>query len=222
MINIKPEKTMRKPRQERSQKTLDRILDAAATILETKNFEELSVAEIVEKAGTSVGAFYGRFPDKDSLLDALDSRFLEGFESTLMERLNSRDWKEGSLESIISGAVGLLVKLYDSNRGLLRSLNMKARIHGDERFRERERRAWEALYPVLQNLIVIRLQAESHPDAVSRTSFGFRQMFFAMREMLLWEPIRTGYPCNLQELCTELSRGFLAYLSLPAETWIRP
>jgi AcrR family transcriptional regulator len=205
---------MREPQQERSRKTLDRILDAAATILETKYFEELSVAEIVEKAGTSVGAFYGRFADKDALLDALDARYLEGFEAALLGKLHSREWNEGTLEFIVPEAVGLLVQLYDADFGLLRSLNMKARIYGDERFRIRERRAWESLYPALQDLIVVRLQAAGHPDPIRATSFGFRQMFFTMREMLLWEPLRTGEACDKRSLGKELGRAFLAYLDL--------
>jgi len=214
MINGIGSNSMREPKQARSKQTLERILDAAAEILESKNFEELSVAEIVKKAGTSVGAFYGRFPDKDALLDALDARFLAHFEAVLLEKLHSREWHEGTLESIVSEAVGLLVKLYGSNRGLLRSLNMKARIHGDERFRAREREAWESLYPALQDLIVIRLEATGHPDAVRAASFGFRQMFFTMREMLLWETLRTGEPCDVVQLAKDLSRAFLAYLSL--------
>ena len=212
MITGGTENGMRTPKQERSRRTLDRILDAAARILETKNFEELSVAEIVREASTSVGSFYGRFPDKDALLDALDARFLAGFEEELLGKLGSKNWVEGSLNGIVSEAVELLVLLYARNRGLLRSLNLKARIRGDERFRARERRAWKTLYPALQNLIVKRLKEEGHPDPVPATAFGFRQMFFALREFVLWEPLRTGETCELRELSAELSRAFLAYL----------
>ena len=67
----------RTPRQSRSRATLDRLLDATATLLAEKPFDEASVAEITRRAGTSVGAFYGRFPDKESLLDCFDERFFE-------------------------------------------------------------------------------------------------------------------------------------------------
>lgn len=193
---------------------MDRMLDAATRILETRNFEELSVAEIVANADTSVGAFYGRFPDKDSLLDALDARFLAGFKEAVLQRLNSKEWMTGSLEYIITEAVSLLVQLYDTDKGLLRSLTIKARIHSDQRFRARETETWQLLYPPLQDLLVSRLRIAGHPDPVNAASFGFRQMFFAMRELLLWEPLRTGEPCNPFQLGTELSRAFLAYLSI--------
>ena len=101
-----------------------------------------------------------------------------------------------------------------ADRGLLRSLNMKARIQGDERFRIRERKAWETLYPALLDLIVSRLEASGHPDPVRKAKFGFAQMFFTMREMLLWEPLRTGEACDTRSLVVELSRALLAYLAL--------
>src|SRR5881398_1851649 len=65
----------RPPQQTRSQETLDRILDAAESVLEEKSFSEATLVEIMERAGVTVGAFYRRFPDKDALLHLLDERF---------------------------------------------------------------------------------------------------------------------------------------------------
>src|SRR2546430_7916872 len=65
----------RPPQQTRSQETLDRILDAAERVLDEKSFTEATLAEIMERAGVTVGAFYRRFPDKDALLHLLDERF---------------------------------------------------------------------------------------------------------------------------------------------------
>ena len=52
----------RPPRQTRSQATLDRILDAAERVFEEKSFSEATVAEIMSRAGVTVGAFYRRYP----------------------------------------------------------------------------------------------------------------------------------------------------------------
>ena len=46
----------RPPQQTRSQETLDRILDAAERVLEEKSFTEATLAEIMERAGVTVGA----------------------------------------------------------------------------------------------------------------------------------------------------------------------
>ena len=63
------------PQQSRSQETLDRILDAAEQVLTEKAFGEATLAEIMERAGVTVGAFYRRYPDKNALLRHLDERF---------------------------------------------------------------------------------------------------------------------------------------------------
>ena len=59
---------VRPPQQARSQLTLSRILDATEAILAEKSWEDAGVAEIARRAGSSVGAFYSRFRDKDALL----------------------------------------------------------------------------------------------------------------------------------------------------------
>ncbi len=87
------ENGVQQPVQERSLQTMNRILDATSQLLEQKLFEEISIAEIVELAGCSVGAFYGRFKDKDSLLKALDARHFEAFNAgsqQLISELQSR------------------------------------------------------------------------------------------------------------------------------------
>src|SRR5215471_17473014 len=83
---------VRPPQQARSQLTLSRILDAAEAILGEKSWEDASVAEIARRAGSSVGAFYTRFPDKDSLLAALHQRFIEEAWATSQAALDDKRW----------------------------------------------------------------------------------------------------------------------------------
>ena len=77
----------RPPQQTRSQETLDRILNAAERVLEEKSFTEATLAEIMERAGVTVGAFYRRFPDKDALLHLLDERFFHEMQQRADELL---------------------------------------------------------------------------------------------------------------------------------------
>ncbi len=188
------------------------ILDAAAQILETKTFDELTVAEVVEQAGTSVGAFYGRFRDKDGLLQALDERFFEEFEARFEALLATPGWAEQPLARLVRDAVAFIVTTYSHDQGVLRSLNLKGRLHGDSRFREREQRAWDELFPRLQAILLAHQGEMSHPDPRLATRLGFQQMFFAARELLLWEPVRGGHVYPADELVRELTRAFLAYL----------
>lgn len=66
------------PRQDRSRRTFEAILEATEKLLERRAFEDISIAEIVLKAGSSTGSFYARFPTKDALLPALYARYHAG------------------------------------------------------------------------------------------------------------------------------------------------
>ncbi len=212
--------TIRGPFQERSRASMERMLAAAAEILETKNFDTLSVNEVVEKAGTSVGAFYGRFADKEALLQALDERFFSEFEEGIEELMEPSRWRERSLDFVVLDVTRFLVGTYGRNRGLLRSLNLKARLSGDERFRKRENRAWNELFPLLQRTFLERGNEIGHPDPRLATRLGFQQLFFGMREILLWEPLRGSQPYDPELLICELSRSFLSYLGVKTpSTW---
>lgn len=64
------------PQQERSWKTLRKILDAATTLFVSKGYDNTSVAEIASLAQISAGSVYRRFPDKEAVLHTvLDSYF---------------------------------------------------------------------------------------------------------------------------------------------------
>jgi AcrR family transcriptional regulator len=63
------------PRQQRSQETLARILDAADRILDGRSFDELSVEEVLIEADVSRSSFYARFSNKSALLPALFDRY---------------------------------------------------------------------------------------------------------------------------------------------------
>lgn len=208
---------VQKPQQARSRETMTQILDAAARILETKTFEELTIAEVVQQAGTSVGAFYGRFKDKEGLLHALDERFFLDFERYFYDLIYQPVWAVQPLPSLIRQTVVFLVAMYGKNRGVLRSLNLKARLYGDSRFKQREQRAWNELFPQLQD-ILLRHQVEmTHPNPALATRLGFQQMFFALREFLLWEPLRDNTPYDEDQLADELTRAYLAYLGVQDE-----
>jgi AcrR family transcriptional regulator len=58
-------------KQNRSQKTRDRLLAAGFKLLRRKDFDQLSVADIARAANCAVGSFYQRFFDKDQYFFAL-------------------------------------------------------------------------------------------------------------------------------------------------------
>ena len=65
-------------RQKRGRKTYDALIATTFELLEDREFDDISIAELATKAGYSVGAFYARFRSKDELLDAMVARHVEG------------------------------------------------------------------------------------------------------------------------------------------------
>jgi len=71
-----PLKPRKQPVQERSRKTVEVILDAAALVFSEKGFSGGTTNHIAEQAGVSIGSLYQYFPNKDSILVGLLERHL--------------------------------------------------------------------------------------------------------------------------------------------------
>ena len=64
-------------KQPRGRKTYDALIETGFTLLEHKELESISIAELAKAAGYSVGAFYARFRSKDEFFDAMIAHHLE-------------------------------------------------------------------------------------------------------------------------------------------------
>lgn len=73
----------KRPVQERSQLTVEAILDAAIQVFERHGYAAGTTARIAERAGVAVGSLYQYFPNKDAILVAVALRHLEQGEAAL-------------------------------------------------------------------------------------------------------------------------------------------
>ncbi len=75
----------------RSLKTCLRILDAASSLLTQMPLEEITTTRIADEAGTSIGALYRFFPDKQTIIDGIAVRhvgkFRQSVEATVIQPL---------------------------------------------------------------------------------------------------------------------------------------
>jgi AcrR family transcriptional regulator len=73
----------RVPVQDRSLRTVQRVLDAASSLLQQMPLEDVTTTRIATEAGLSIGALYRFFPDKQTVIDAIAVRHVEQFRSSL-------------------------------------------------------------------------------------------------------------------------------------------
>lgn len=124
------------PKQPRSRKTLERIVNAALELLESGGPDALTVQGVVARAKSSVGSFYARFGGKDDLLQYLSERVWDEALERWDAAVEAKAWSDMTLEEITEGAVGLLIDVRRSRVGHLRELDqMSGGGDAYERFR---------------------------------------------------------------------------------------
>jgi AcrR family transcriptional regulator len=83
----------RTPVQERSAARVQRMLDAAASLLDEVGYEATTTSLIAARAGVSVGSLYQFFPDRRAVLQALAVRSFTRFSEVLSERVAASPWQ---------------------------------------------------------------------------------------------------------------------------------
>jgi len=206
---------VRPPQQARSQQTLDRILDAAEALVSEKGFDDTPVAEIARRAGSSVGAFYSRFPDKDALIGALNERFLVQATATADAALDPARWQRATIEEIAEAVVRFLVEIHREQRGLLRAFAQRMRV--DPEFHARRERLSQHIATGLSALLLAHRAEIQHEDAQRAAGFALTMVFGVLEHTILFGELRSGVLAwTDDDLSTELARAFLAYLTVPS------
>jgi AcrR family transcriptional regulator len=92
-------------KQKRSRKTYDALVATAFKLLARREFESITIAELAQAAGYSVGAFYARFKSKDEFFDALVAHHLAErtrMRTHLFATLPDDEWIAGLIADSVS------------------------------------------------------------------------------------------------------------------------
>lgn len=207
---------VRPPRQTRSQETLERILDAAEAVVSEKGFESATIAEIVSQAQSSIGAFYARFRDKESLLGCLHERFCEEAMATADAALDPARWEGASVSEILQELLPFLIGTYRLRRGLLRAFLVQA--GNDQSFAEKAVRLGNHVAQRVRELLLTRQQELRHPDPALAVNLGLRVVLGILDSSMLFPKTEENAMLyDDQLLSVELTRLYLRYLGV-AET----
>lgn len=211
---------LRRPKQARSRRTLDRIVGAALDLLAERGIEGTGVHDIVERAGSSVGSFYARFESKEDLLLYLEERLWTDAEERWTDAVESGGWEELPLEGVLEAVVRILLQAHRVGARQRRAL---AERHGDAGGGEAARRFRARLAADLQALLLRHRSRIDHPDPERAVLIGLAVLVGAIREVEESSTLAEALP-DLDDDASvrELTRVALGYFGPPARGRANP
>ena len=213
MASQVPEIRWVKPRQSRSQETMDRICIAAEGLLNEKPFQQISVEEIAVAAGSSVGGFYARFKDKDALFDLLYDRYVAELRETVNEMFAPDRWQGVPLADRIHEFSKFAFSVIRSHRGLFRAMLLRRPVTSDIPCTEQDRERHKIIDGI-RDLMLDCIDEMTHPDPELATRIGFFSLVASIHEKVLFADSAQSQSFNTTDdvLARELSLAFLAYV----------
>lgn len=214
--NERRSKPVREPKQDRSKATLARILASARKAMEEKNFDDATLAEVVEGAGVTVGAFYARFPDKATLLRFIEQEAYEELGSVVGPAAELGPASAAPPASLVRTLLGEMARTYREHRGLIRTILVQSRSDP-----ERQRRRMDFTAEFVRKGTA-QLQAASatlaHPPSGRAWRIALLFALSALRDAIVFEEDWWADARDDDEaLVAELTSAVLAYLGIPGE-----
>lgn len=129
-------------RKEQAKKTREKIYKTATKLIETKGFDNVTVAEICKKADVSVGSFYNYFESKHDILNEIfklaDNYFYEEVKNNVrgssLEKINQ--YMITYAEYNVKNGVDFTTQLYASKNNLFAIKRRPMQLGLDEIIKE--------------------------------------------------------------------------------------
>jgi AcrR family transcriptional regulator len=192
----------RAPIQERSQLTVEAMLDAVVKLLKRGDASSITTNRIAETAGVSIGSLYQYFPNKRAIFFALHERHIGQVDRIMHRRM--AESAESTLEELISSLIDGMVEAHAADPELsdLLQAEVPHRADGTRDFSVRLHRAFR------------RALAPHAREFGSRTDLDMRVFFVSHMVEALGHAIVLRRPSgsSLSRARAELLRAILAYL----------
>ncbi len=106
-------------RQERGQRRIAAILDAAAALFTSRGVEGTTMSAIAAESGTSIGSLYQFFPNREALVEALAEQYLADWQRMRADLATSRP---RGLRASIDAGIDARVKFHLDHAAVSRLL----------------------------------------------------------------------------------------------------
>ncbi|MEN9314522.1 MAG: hypothetical protein RIS35_915 [Pseudomonadota bacterium] len=197
--------------QPRARATRDALLSAGRALLEDRDFDAMSIAELAGAIGLSVGSFYGRFHDKASYFVLLQEQVTAEW-LTDARALLARLTETPSPARFVDAVCSTLVALFRRDRGFVRAVLKHASNHPDGWMLMR--RTGEVFVGEMVATLAPRLTHLDPDQRELRIRFAMQMLFGTVVNAVLNDP--GPYRLADARLERELAQAVSAYLGIEA------
>ena len=212
-----PRWRLAEPVQARSRETVDLFARATEELLETRPFEEITIQDIVRRAGRPIGSFYARFGTKEALLPYLYQRYHAGLEAVFSTRLERIDWTSLGFEETVERLVDYVLGGFTERPWLIRALALFSRMRPEALPNDLALRR-KRVIDLFVSILAGHRSRVAHPDPEAAIRFGVYLVVTVAREKLLFSeaPLSRVTPMSRRTLRRELVHTLVAYLTREA------
>ncbi|HTQ99065.1 MAG TPA: TetR/AcrR family transcriptional regulator [Candidatus Acidoferrum sp.] len=182
-------------KQERGQVTYDRLISTGFKMLELRELQDISIAELTKEAGYSVGAFYSRFRSKDEFFDALIAKHLETRSATQVYLFATLP-----PETLVTELVHNIVSYYLDRRKFWRAVLVRS--VKDDDFWEPIHRHGEVLRDRFRSRLKKDIGRELTAEEQANVNFAFLILLGAINSTIInyQGPVQMGEKLFIDEL----------------------
>ncbi|EED36942.1 transcriptional regulator, TetR family [Luminiphilus syltensis NOR5-1B] len=113
------------PTQDRSKRTLQKVLTSARELFLAKSFETTTIAQISKRSGVSSGSIYNLFADKNAIFRALYEHFRITREGQIDTLIAAHDWQRARAIDIVRFHLDIIFSSSRDDVGFLRLLEQR-------------------------------------------------------------------------------------------------
>jgi AcrR family transcriptional regulator len=172
--------------QRRSQETTVALLEAAAAMLRERSLDELSIEDLCNRVGVTIGAFYGRFESKDAFFNALMSLAATKALAAVRAAVADEDDLGTGLEQACRRVVEVAVDVVRRNVGVVRAASQY-----ESGYPERWgtiRTTGSAMVDLATPLLLARMGRGRIESKTRSIGFAFQMMFGTLVNAVLHKP----------------------------------
>jgi AcrR family transcriptional regulator len=214
MSSVKMEPPVKPTRQTRSALTVQRLIEAATTVLARDGYDAATIPKIAKMAGVGVGTVYVRFADKDALLRTVYMDFFMKARPYNNQLLAELDSSISSLPDLIRAIVKNLVESYRTRRRLLRALLLYAETHDDPKFKKRALKVNKDVFSAVASMLLDRKRQIRSRDPEAAIRFGLLTIAALLRTATLDEGGTLPISLDDPHLAERMSTMLIAYLAV--------